>query len=457
MKRQGREIPISLQLYEPQASTQTLRDLAVASGLVNTRRHFLLMPHLARDAQREHPAYFLEGRGAKRIEKANRAIYTEIGKLIGSERRDKESEGRNAWYSAATLANNVISDLINAYAKNDANTFGLISETATIQQPGEIMQLVLSEDTDPRLKFELSRQVGIALASMQIERQSQQVRHRVNQIQRVLDVELFNGTHKVGEGKTYQVHTLNDPNTNEILKAQVIDPETGVVRAEHASRDYIPNQTSKPMRYEMRMREIDGFGLVLTNPRVKDEREAAKKAVVRTLGEENGRIDAAKTVRDQGGLMFVVADEFYNNGEKVTVLMERFKEVMKKRFGLSDKAFVVRNHQRKNNIYTSGNNFRRMDIIFPDLGHPIEVIFTGLGDQLNRDNKIGQIDPDTGIPDGPAHTIYEARRNLAMFRLSFPPEVYGNYDFDGISRRAYEHVVGALKEPTRPEMLAFQE
>lgn len=444
--REKKDIPLPLDVFSPSTGVQSL-------GNVLRKSH--IMPHpsanlaetyrtirvsaLARSSRKRPLEFFLRNKGERLIKSADNAIYEGVRKVF--QLKSEKENPITFWERHMNRANDVITGLVDRIIPQDRNLYGLLDETAIVRSPGKLLMHLNSPQTSERLCFELNRQVAIALVSAQLEAQKRKASHKLKEVRDWLNVDLFDHGRQIGEGTNRKVRSIHDPITNQILYLEGTSDNPNDANVEGVKRE----QT-------MRMKYVDGVGFVVSNPRRKLSKESIKKSLLMALEKKNGNSNAvASSVKDRIGMIFTVADEFYNTSGKVDLLMTKVKQILKQRFNLTDDAFKI---DDENHHYEHQENrqssFRRFNVKFPDLDDPLEIMFTAMGEQIDRDNLIGEID-EKGIPHTEkhqAHKLYEVARDLRAFKLLFPSGVatlYGNIDYDKLTSDTYARTISEIK------------
>lgn len=406
------------------------------------------------------PAQFIDffepgKRGAKLVEQADQFVYSRL-----AQRFDLESPeaGMHLWEDHQKYAKAVIERLIGGVGQKNFARFNFLDEASRPRTPGKIMALLLSDVIDPRLRFELQRQVGLTLISMELEFGNRELEDRAKRIEDLLDKGLYDHGTPIGGGRNIDVESVHGFWTNAVRwvkgaeGAQTRRPIFGRLKIREAQR--LRYATGDPLK------GIPGIGLVSTNPRTKDHVSSIIKAVADL---RNPDTIEPGNVRDRVGSLVIVEGEFFSDGKRVNDFVLRFKDILTEGFrrehGYDFNLADDPNSFKEDNVSDNGERpgFRRVLVNFPDLDYPYELIVRGVGSQMDADGSVKHLrrtmreierDLDRKMPsvdgksksqknDPLAHSIYTIlRKERPAFQTLFPPVegLYEPYNINNLVR-----------------------
>jgi len=424
---------LDLDVFNPKTGQDQVTAAAAKNGLLPDT---LSVHALAEASRAKPPEYFLSERGERLQNKVNEDVYQAMERIY--DLKGKENP-ETFWQRQWAIGKKQVETLVHGLMPDAKNRFGFL-EPVKSPTPAEVIQLLASPDTDPRTRFELTRQVGLALISAELEARSHKVERHLKKVSGWLAIDLFNQC--ADEDKI--VLAMHDNTTNEAVWISTVPQGRG-------DPENAPNTHLKIHHQRMRFAGPD-IQWVLMDTRKKEEgvNKTVRKALLRKAQGETDTLAPLIDVPDMMGMQFVVENEKHYTGENVQKLKSRVIEILKKHFKLSDDKF-----QDKPN--TNGDRFKsgkfqgdRVMVTFPGIDMPLELMFHGQGDVLHNDYELGdQTDPKTGKPNGAAHAIMEAERGFAVLMHLFPEAVYGKTDWNTLEKENYEAIIRRLKEAHR--------
>lgn len=440
MERQPKT-QLDLKIFDPEHGTEKIKSYAVNAGLlplesISTRA-------MIQASQTKTPEYFMSKTGKKVQERASRSVYEAI-----EEKYDlMEGAGKGFWKKQWSVARNQVQTLVQTFTPDDTSIFGFLDEVETTPTPAEVIRYLASEKTDPRLKFEITRQTGLSIVAAELETKSQSAEERLKEVQEWLNIDIFHDT--THPSKIQEVWALHDNDTNETRWIALSDEEREAIDGAHWKK------------HKQRMRYAgDDIGWVMKNGRIKQEgvNKTIKKAILREQDGDDSSLDPHNDVPDIMGMQFIVKDELYHDGEKVQNLIKKVQEVLTKRFeGIR---FEEKNGTTGDKTKSGKFQAYRLMAHFPDMETPLELMFHGQEDHFRNNHHIGETDRETRKPKGAAHKIMEADRALLIMQKAYFPtypkdvpddeKFYGNPDWTTTRREVFKAIEKRLRNANLP-------
>lgn len=371
-------------------------------------------------------AYYRMGRGEElsRSEKReiNSFVFRSIGQYFGVTDR---SSCRMLYIQQQKDAINSV-DHLREFLPEYSRELDLKNEIRTpSDSPVDLLELlsIPQDKIDPVLAFQIHRH---ALYSLIAGRHNSAVfDSRLNTIiqrqYKHLSRHLFKG--QIGAGQTYYVYSAHDNETNEVVGFS--SPDQTIPSTAHLKIIPIP------------VREIEGFGLVYTNPRKKNDSTVILKA--QAMAHHNGGIIDPDGVKDRGGMEFVPM----NMNVDLEELADRVIEEMKSGPYPPEK-IKVDNQADQDRGQSSKLRMVRRIIHFNGSPISFEFKFCNLENYINSLLEVGIKDPDSGLYDGMSYELYKPRRVQKVLRDVFPPVIY-TQDLEGASVKRNEWIAQDLR------------
>lgn len=433
--------PITIQQFEPNTIVDSVGKATLKSGILPLRDRRVM--NLIRSAQTQPPEYFIKPEGQKMVEDVSQLAYQRLNDFLGfCCREDNRSEtAYSAYNNYMRIANEAVHGLIGELAPDQRSRFSPKNPIDFIPEPGEIIKLLSmpEKEIDNTFRFEIARQVLLGLTAAKLEAQTYDLRKKLNEVQLLVDTKIFNHGQPLGRGTITTIDYFTRPETNEVVSVSSVPSSN------------MPPQELVKKTTTIGMRTIPGeIGLVHTDPRFKPDGSAVNKSLREALSEKakgnDGTINA-NTLTDAAGMRFIVANEFSSDGKNVTALMNLFRETLQEHYGDAVSFEEQQNNKGKPN-QSDKFRARKLYIKFSD-GITLEVMFVGIGDHLNNENRVGRPHPQTGLYDGQAHPLYSVNRNSNLLPLYLPKEIYGEYSEKDLLTQAHQRIARELLERDR--------
>lgn len=437
------KIPIHIEQFAPERVYDSVLNSTMKSGLLPLKDRRII--NLIKSAKEKPADYFIVPEGQKMVEDVSQCAYQRLDDFFElCCREDNRNETAYSSYRKYMgIANEAVHSLIEELARDQKSRFTPKNTIDFIPEPGDVVKLLSMKkgEIDEVYRFEVARQVLLALTAAQLETQTYELSKRLNDVQLLVDTKIFNHGQPLASGKDVRITYLADPITNEVVFASSAQANPPLEDA----KKYVVKSTP------ISMRNIPGdIGQVHTDPRFKADGTALNKVVREALRNQlegkDGTI-TAKSISDAAGMRFIVANEFSTNGKNVLSLIELFKETLHKQYGESV-SFVEQENNKGKKYQSEQFKTRKLYVKFTD-GITLEVMFLGIGDYLNNENRIGNINPMTSLFDGQAHTLYSANRDSKLMEIYFPKALYGIYDEQEMLSQAHLRIAQELLQRDR--------
>lgn len=431
-------VPINVQQFHPDTIYPSVWNATIKSGMIPLRDRGLL--RLIDTACTQPASYFIEPEGQQMVEDVNQYAYQRLENFLGlCCREDNRNEtAYSAYHSYMQIANQAVYALIDELAPDQKSRFAPKNAIDFIPEPGEVVKLLSMQkgEIDETFRFEVARQVLLALTAAQLETQTYELRKKLSDVQLLVDTKIFNHGQPLGSGTDTTVNYFTNTDTNEVVSVSTV------------SNGNVPPQELVKKSTPIGMRIIPGeIGLVHTDPRFKPDGSAVNKSLREALGEHlkgNDGVINAKHLTDAAGMRFIVANEFSSDGKNVTSLIKLFKDVLTKQYG-ADVCFQEQENNKGKINQSNKFKARKLYVKFSD-GIILEVMFLGIGDHLNNENRIGEFNPQTNLYDGQAHILYSANRDSQLLPLYLPKKVYGEYNEKELLIKTHQRISRELLE-----------
>ena len=432
---------LDLRIFDPEHGTEKIKEYAVDAGLVPLES--ISTRAMIQASQTKNPEYFMGKTGKKVQERASKSVYEAIEKKYDL----MEGAGKGFWKKQWGVARNQVQTLVQTFTPDDKSIFGFLDEVESTPTPSEVIRYLASEKTDPRLKFEITRQTGLSIVAAELETKSQSAEERLKEVQEWLNIDIFDDqTHP---SKIQEVWALHDNATNETIHIDMAEDNHDDIEGAHWKK------------HKQRMRYAgDEIGWVMKNGRIKQEgvNKTIKKAILRGQNGEDDKLDPHNDVPDIMGMQFIVKDELYHDGEKVQNLIKKVQEVLANRFeGIR---FEEKNGTTGDKTKSGKFQAYRLMANFPDMKTPLELMFHGQEDHFRNTHHIGETDEQTKRPNGAAHKIMEADRALQLMEEAYFPtypkdvpddeKFYGNPDWKTTRKEVFKAIEKRLRNANLP-------
>lgn len=436
---------LDLKIFDPEQGPDKIKRIATESGLVPLES--ISTRALIQAAQTKTPEYFMSETGKKIQERANKSVYEAIEKKYDL----MEGAGKGFWKRQWNVGKRQVQTLVHTFTPDDTSIFGFLDEVATTPTPSEVIRYLSSDETDPRLKFEITRQTGLSLVAAELETKSSSAEERLKEVQQWLDIDVFND--KTHNPKIQEIWALHKNDTNETIWIDMYSGEHEDIEDTHWKK------------HKQRMRYAgDGIGWVMKNGRIKEEgvNKTIKKAILREHAGENDNLDPHNDVPDIMGIQFIVKDELYHDGEKVQKLIGKVTDSLRERFKDKNIRFEEKNGTTGGREKSGKFQAYRLMAYFDDMDTPLELMFHGQEDHFRNNHHIGEKDKQTNKPNGAAHKIMEAARALELMENkyfpTYPPDApddekfYGRPDWNRTKIEVFSAIERRLRNAhTAPE------
>lgn len=261
------------------------------------------------------------------------------------------------------------------------------------------------EKIDPTLEYEAHRHALLLHISFMLNARTLngRLRTRLSDVHHTLNRDFFAGIEGSGE---------------RVDRESVHDDETNAFIGFPGDFKNIP-PTAHIKRVPFTARTLTEGGHVYTSPRKKDDRTAVVKAILK--GREKGIISTDTDVLDPIGMIMVDLDNRYDPKE----LAERAGEILSNDDSLDIDEIEDDNETGTDHGQSKGVNFNaRKKIWFAGVPVPLELIFYNYQTYIDSRLKVGEIDKETGLPDGRAHSLFVDRREYQLAPIIFPESAY---------------------------------
>lgn len=439
---------LDLKIFDPEKGPEKIKTVAVDQGLVPLDS--VSVRGLIQASQTKNPEYFMSKTGKKIQERVNRSIYEAIEKKYDL----LEGAGKGFWRKQWDVSKNQVHTLIQTFTPDETSIFGFLDEVENTPTPAEVIRYLSSDDTDPRLKFEITRQTGISLIASELDTKARSAEERLKEVDEWLNIDIFND--KTHPSKIQEIWALHDNETNETLWIDMAQGEHEDVQNAHWKK------------HKQRMRYAGSeIGWVMKNGRIKKEgaNKTIKKAILREQAGEGGNLDPHNDVPDVMGIQFVVKDELYHDGKKVQNLIKKIKAVLGDRF--EGVRFEEKNGTTGDRTKSGKFQAYRLMTYFSDMDTPLELMFHGQEDHFRNNNHIGETDEETKKPKGAAHKIMEADRALLIMEKAYFPtypehapddeKFYGKPDWETTRKEVFKAIEKRLRNANLPTKATIYE
>ncbi len=436
---------LSLDVFNPASGHEQLRDFTVTNGLIPVDDSHISVKALIKASRTKSPEYFISKTGRELEARANKAVYGAIEEKYSL----MEGAGKGFWKRQWHTARSQVQSLVNKFTPDDTSIYGFLNEIDIQPTPADVIRYLASDDTDPRLKFETTRQGALALIAAELEVKTRGAEERLREVTELLDFHLF----KKQAQKIQEVWALHDNATN----APILIDRDGLA--------HTPQEGAHWKLHKETMRDAgDGIGWVMTSGRIKEGgvNKTVKKAKLRDEKGEGNHFDPMNDVPDMIGKQLVAKDEDYSDGERVTTLLNKVKDILTQAFP----GITFREKDGSTGNRTQSGKFqayRLMADFAPEdgIGVPLELMFHGQMDQLKNDFEIGEHDEGKGKPNGAAHRITDADRSILVMEgayfPNYPPEApeddkfYGKPKWGKVRRRVFNDITQRLQNAKLPD------
>jgi hypothetical protein len=328
--------------------------------------------------------------------------------------------------------------------------------------PANVVELVASSDTDPALKREeIIRHLHSFVAAEHKRTNGKlESEKKIAQIQALFAAELFERPQ--GSVDEMSIRAVFDNMTTEIEFVNGIDGDI---------KDYYISEGKHIKTMPIAMRRVKGSGILIsTSPDTKTIESAEAKSISRAKErklKEVGDEVVPSDVHDTHRILFTVYGDDAKRDEFVSQVQELLKDSRSQRVlgdqSIADEPRIDENGQIKGRVLSveddSSTNgyktqakvkFRRIQVHFDGLHAPVEIKIQTVQAKLEDDLSVGEINPETGFYDGPAHALYEIRRASFVSEFYSPEEIRGlNHDLKAEVMKTQGNVVYQLRNRAR--------
>ncbi|HEX8932448.1 MAG TPA: hypothetical protein VF810_04795 [Patescibacteria group bacterium] len=326
------------------------------------------------------------------------------------------SDPNELFQSSMRGANETIDYVISSVVPFQENILGLINDISVFgDKPYDTFADWVSQNTDPRLRFETRRQFGLAYTAAAIEARSRTsgLRGVLKKVQTLFNSELYEGL--TGSGKEVSTFAWHDNNTNSIR-------DNSELSFEPIKQPYSNSQLK---RHTYRARIIPDIGLVHSDFNEKSLASAVIKAVRKSNRETNGLVDIDESLMDIARGKMIVLGTSDPHDPSIATLIDKVKNILQtnSESGKLPPIEITDNDQYRPVDGIDVLNFKRIMIHFEGIPVPIELIFSDEKQALNDIYEIGNRGDD-GHYNGRAHSLYESQRLQDLLAILFPQRYY---------------------------------
>jgi hypothetical protein len=302
--------------------------------------------------------------------------------------------------------------------------------------PADVVKTLASPATGQVEKQDLTARLAFALTSAEQQPYYEGTQEVLAAVDAMITQDIITDPRKSGT-----VYTIHNNETN-VLDRAAVDLDS--LFAEEIKEDaHVKAHDLQGDFQHIGMTDEPHVGLVAVRSRIKSSETALLKtvraAILRTEGEQSTGEDLSKgdnliatDTKDLVGSTFVALEAKDSYDPKVDALRAKVIAQFKERFpNLKDADFVEDSKTNKKTDQADFNFQRVLVNNIPGIEGYYEVMFFGQ-DYFDYKYAVGNTDPETGKPDGCAHTLYEGTRFFKTYTAIANPD-----DPDGIERRMY--------------------
>lgn len=302
--------------------------------------------------------------------------------------------------------------------------------TRMTRDPGRRPSTVLERLTTPtrlmgeQFKYEQGRQLGLALLCAEVlaAEDNGRLREALTGIDEYLEANMFMG--RVGDPQKHHVFSYHEPATNKLA-----DINHGYPVFKLAEGLWV-----KSLDYPVRRIGIKGpdgqmqeVAKALYDPREKGVESAVIKDQQRSLKDANGNSNAVirttAHVRDKVGFRLVTMQGM-NEGDRLRDGLTAYTEGLLR--GLDGFVGIERDDEvHSGNGHPNRVRWNRRNLYLAGLTKPIEVVVQSLPDYISYQYEVGRFDPQKGMHDGLAHSLYKLMAVADVAPFLWPTKIYG--------------------------------
>lgn len=378
-------------------------------------------------AQQQTPKFWASPEGEKIFEYINELCYQHIATQYPLDNMKR--------YPSTFYHDNVIegfhgvSKLVKDEYDGMKDTLSLLNEVVFTTEPAQLVQLVLSQRSSDRLRYELLRSLIFTELSAGKEAQAHDLNKIIDKIQRYINIDLFTEDVQEGSGNLRTYYGFFDKKTNKPLWISTDGKLSKEQYKEYKKTANLKKMTKRMRNFRDIQVELDDdtettivLGESMTNPREKPNgttlEKATRDAGIRELTTGDNFLEVAH-LRDLGGIMYVTTEDPDDLAYAIkTVLMERFQ--------LHRNYIKDKNETAQSRLQSKNFSYTRFFAEFPqyNLKSPIEFIIVNLERYARNEMEYGEQDPITQEYLGPAHEMYDERRQRFVGKRWFPRVIY---------------------------------
>ncbi len=437
--RQSIRRPATLQAFDSACSTTEVGKVVVGNKLAQSSDIRRLGSEVARGAE-ANPT-----RVGELSEKVNGAVYGALKRMydLAPETETGDGETPQAFFQRHMgIAESTVRRLAESVNPSDP----LLDEPPhEFASPADVIKHLSSPGTTPESRRAVTTRLAFGLTSAEMEQHFEGTTEVLQEVDGMIGSAIIVGPRGSGD-----IFTVHDNRTNTLARAAItlqalfeepLDPDVHVKQHDLNGDFQHIGQT-----------EDQTVGLVAVRSRIKSGETAllktVREAILRTEKAdedttEAGNLNASDT-QDRIGSTFVALEAEHSYDQKVSALRDSVLKQFQALYpNLTEEDFVEdsKTNQRPDSVDFT---FQRVLVNnIPGIDGYYEIMFFGQ-DYFNYKYAVGDTDPETGRPDGCAHSLYEGTRFFKTYNEIFKPN-----NPEGIERNMYADRVEQLLDDNR--------